>query len=87
MNGREHAVEASRHGFHRLLDSVHPGLSWDGAQVTVPIPYDVSFDAPGGVCSMSAPGARWTPWRFSVSCELPLPEVWLAPTLVQRSII
>lgn len=61
---RERAALASRVGFGEIVGSLHPALSWDGAQVSLRLPVDVSVDA--------APGLVLTPSIF-----LPRPAVWL----------
>jgi DNA-binding transcriptional ArsR family regulator len=61
---RHRAALAGRVGFGEIVAELHPGLHWDGARITLRLPYDVHVGA--------APGLVLTPSVF-----LPRPAVWL----------
>lgn len=61
---RDRAALASRVGFAEIIGGLHPALAWDGSQVNLDAPYDVSVAA--------SPGLVLTPSAF-----LHRPAVWL----------
>jgi DNA-binding transcriptional ArsR family regulator len=63
-NVRHQAALAGRVGFAEIVGSLHPQLDWNGSQVTLQLPYDVTVDA--------FPGLVLTPSVF-----LRRPAVWL----------
>lgn len=61
---RHRAARASRVGFSEIVGDLHRKLRWDGAEVTLELPYDVRVDAVHGLV-------------LTPSVFLPRPAVWL----------
>lgn len=61
---RYRAARASRVGFSEIVGDLHRKLRWDGAEVTLELPYDVRVDAVHGLV-------------LTPSVFLPRPAVWL----------
>lgn len=61
---RHRAALASQIGFAEIIGGLHPGLNWNGAEITLETSTDLNVDA--------APGVVLTPSVF-----LPRPAVWL----------
>lgn len=61
---RHRATEASRHGFGRFVDDLHPELDWDGTRLALRRPYDLTVPADRDLVLLP-------------SAFLPRPAAWL----------